>query len=58
MLMLRPDFTDVALENPEMLMYEGGSSSRVNDGSLFSGYAICTDSEVVESGKLPKTYST
>jgi len=46
-------FKDVPLQNSDLILSVDGSSSRALDCSLLSGYAVCTDSEVVESGKQP-----
>jgi len=51
------DLKAVPLVNPDLILYMDGMSSRVLDGSLLSGYAICMESEILESGKLPVNYS-
>jgi len=48
----RPDMFDKPMDNAELVLYVDGSLSRAWDGSLNSGYAVCTDSETFESGKL------
>ena len=35
-----------------MILYVDGSSSRAPDGLLLTGYAVCSDHEVIEKGKL------
>ncbi len=54
---VRPDLKDVPLDNPDCVYYVDGSAKRAWDGFLLSGYAVCTDNETVESGRLPPTFS-
>uniref|UniRef100_UPI00358E3615 uncharacterized protein n=1 Tax=Myxine glutinosa TaxID=7769 RepID=UPI00358E3615 len=53
----RIDLKDVPLPNSHLVLYVDGSSSRAVDGLQLTGYAVCTDSKILESGKLPNTYS-
>uniref|UniRef100_UPI00358E1EFB uncharacterized protein n=1 Tax=Myxine glutinosa TaxID=7769 RepID=UPI00358E1EFB len=53
---VRSDLKDNPLEYPDCIYYVDGSARRAWDGSLLSGYAVCSDSETVESGRLPPTF--
>jgi len=41
-----------------MTVFVDGSSTRAADGSLLSGCVVCSESDVLESAKLPRHYST
>ena len=47
-----PDLRDTPIQNSELILYVDGSSSPAPNGSLLTGYAVCCDHKVVESGKL------
>ena len=51
------DLKATPLKNPEMTVFVDGSSTRAADGSLLSGYAVCSEIDVLESGKPPRYYS-
>ena len=53
----RTDLKDILLQNPGMIVFVDGSSTRAADGSLLSGFAVCSESDILESGKLPRHYS-
>ena len=40
-----------------MIVFVDGSSTKAADGSSLSGYAVCSESDILESGKLPRHYS-
>ena len=53
------DLKDIPLQNPKMIFFVDGSSTRTVDGSLLSsGYVVCSESDILESGELPRHYST
>uniref|UniRef100_UPI00358E4792 protein NYNRIN-like n=1 Tax=Myxine glutinosa TaxID=7769 RepID=UPI00358E4792 len=54
---VRPDLQDTPLQEADHTYYVDGSAKRAWDGSLLSGYAVCSDTETVESGRLPPTWS-
>uniref|UniRef100_UPI00358EBF0B protein NYNRIN-like n=2 Tax=Myxine glutinosa TaxID=7769 RepID=UPI00358EBF0B len=54
---VRPDLQDTPLHEADYTYYVDGSAKRAWDGSLLSGYAVCSDTETVESGRLPPTWS-
>ena len=56
-LLPHPNLRHTPLQNFELILFVDGSSSHAPDGSLLSGYAICPDFKVVESGKLPNNCS-
>jgi len=47
------DLKVIPLRNPEMIVLVDGSSTKAADRSLRSGYAVCSESDNLESGKLP-----
>ena len=50
----RPDLTDVALTNPDFIFYVDGSAQRCKDtGEPLVSYAVCSDTAIVESARLP-----
>lgn len=53
----RPDLTYVALPDGELTMFVDGSSRKNHDGTNATGYAIVTDTEVLEAEPLPRNYS-
>ena len=42
------DLKDISLQNPEMIVFVDGSSTKAADGSLLSGYAVCSESDILE----------
>jgi len=53
----RPDLRDTPIQNSELILYVDGSSSRASDGYLLTGYAVCSDHELIESGRLAESCS-
>lgn len=52
----RPDLTDKPLQNPDLVLYTDGSSL-MEDGKGMEGYAMVSDSEVMEAEALPQGWS-
>ena len=48
----RPDLSDKPLQNPDLMLYTD-SSSFMNDGKRYAGYAVVSDFDVIEAKVLP-----
>ncbi|KAG1933997.1 hypothetical protein F2P79_020134 [Pimephales promelas] len=53
----RPDLTDEALPNSDMILYVDGSSSRDDLGKNRAGYAVVSLTEILEQQPLPSHFS-
>ena len=54
----RPDLFQTPLDNPDLVYYVDGSSTRSENGKFCdTDYALVNDFELIESGKLPGNYS-
>ena len=49
----RPDLIDKPLQNPDWVLYTDGSSF-MEDGKRTAGYAVVSDSEVIETEVFPQ----
>ena len=52
----RPDLNDRLLQNPDLILYTDGSSFMENEKRM-AGYAVVSDSEVMETEVLPQGWS-
>lgn len=53
----RVDLRDEPIENADLNLYVDGSASRDELGTNRAAYAVVTQHDVVDSGKLPSHYS-
>ena len=53
-----PDLKDQPLENPDLTLFINESAYRGQNGSGHAGYAVCTDSTIMEAIPLPSYFST
>lgn len=49
----RPDLRDIPLTNPDLILLLDASYSKNEKGIFQAGYAITTQRELLERGKLP-----